>query len=440
MVVASWISFISIYLVSAEPSWKTLFQDLSDRYKTEETTPEESPKPQDEKSNQPTTSIRVPVDREKIALDYCVKNRRIPKHRSIDPEEIKALALIRALGGSKGFYERHKATLRVIPEIRIQVQDPRMDIDDPLSLEEFYHWVSEGRLSHLQPNEYEELRWNIDKWGVISDFIVTHRRWPQQNAKGSEARIGQYINVKGGNHTGAFQKVSQQAQSILLAAGYNPDAKKSHLKQTFLSHPEEVVSFISKHSHAVLFVGFGKHLQYKDPEEFQQKLDRYAENLNSRYGRGRWIAIYGGDQFDLERPDIAHAMMYLHQAHHVKILSISNDIIADKPIPEFVTAYHFTPTVKSDDKIIWGGLLNGELVGPSRIYLGTHSNTPVINSVVSIGGGQTALQELKHAQLLKIPITYIKATPRFGSESDPFGPVDTWIQSQCASSIKALSQ
>lgn len=66
----------------------------------------------------------------------------------------------------------------------------------------------------------------------------------------------------------------------------------------------------------------------------------------------------------------------------------------------------------------------------------------MLKSVVVIGGGPIALEEVRYAHELKIPIKYIAAQTMFPEANSQFGSVHTWaiesLSEPSANSCNAL--
>ncbi|EFJ40241.1 hypothetical protein VOLCADRAFT_100028 [Volvox carteri f. nagariensis] len=84
---------------------------------------------------------------------------------------------------------------------------------------------------------------------------------------------------------------------------------------------------------------------------------------------------------------------------------------------------------------LWGGIINGRPVGPSQFYLndemlGTSLRPRLLTSVLAVGGGPIAVQELDYAAKRNVPWTYIRCRGRNVTPGNEYGPVDDWVRQQ----------
>ncbi|GLC35640.1 hypothetical protein PLESTB_000000300 [Pleodorina starrii] len=87
---------------------------------------------------------------------------------------------------------------------------------------------------------------------------------------------------------------------------------------------------------------------------------------------------------------------------------------------------------------LWGGIIGGQPVGPSRFLLhdellgSDDGRRPRrLTSVIAAGGGPIALQELQYAAGRGVPWTYVRCRGRYPPPGIcEFGPVDEWVREQ----------
>ena len=209
-----------------------------------------------------------------------------------------------------------------------------------------------------------------------------------------------------------------------------------------LATHEELLEVSGQFSALVLFLGHGNKGQIADINSTFAKVDGVVERLHSRYGQDRWAAVFGGDPYDSDRPDIAHILKYLKEVHSVTIFAIQSDIVIDwGGVDGYIDYVRYIPTVKvpiangngeNKTTVHWGGFIDGAPAGPTGIYLGRdfiERPNPILKEVVVVGGGPIALDEVKFAYQNGVHIEYIRTPTRFPKVNGPFGSVDKWFQS-----------
>lgn len=165
-----------------------------------------------------------------------------------------------------------------------------------------------------------------------------------------------------------------------------------------LENYTNVLSLLDSYEGNYLFIGHGSKSQYANFDEVRPKLDSLVETFNSRHGKGRWLAIFGGDNVNPQKPDIAHVMQYLREHHEVPLLAIQSDVVIKKwgsAVDPHVDYAYYVETdyfrdAGGEEKIQWGGTKNGRLLGPTRVYLGddfTQGPRPRLQGLIAIGGG-----------------------------------------------------
>ncbi|MCB0349032.1 MAG: hypothetical protein KDD37_09350 [Bdellovibrionales bacterium] len=212
-----------------------------------------------------------------------------------------------------------------------------------------------------------------------------------------------------------------------------------------LSSNRQLSAIARKYKAVVLFLGHGSKSQFGDIASTLEEVDRKVRELNIDYGHGNWLATFGGDSFNPEKPDISHVMKHLNEAG-VPILAIQSDVVKGwGGVDKYINYVRYVPTTtvpelgsdgkeilvdgKIKTKIIWGGFVNGKAAGPTATYLGaqfTERANPLLKQVVLIGGGPIALEEVQYANRRGIPITYIAAVTKFPEVNGKYGAVDEW--------------
>ena len=199
----------------------------------------------------------------------------------------------------------------------------------------------------------------------------------------------------------------------------------------------DALKTVDSYEAAVLIVGFGSKGQYKDPEATQLKLDRVADNLDAEFGKGRWLAVFGGDPYKPESPDVAAMVKHLQDQRSVPLLAFQSDKVKEwGGVDAHLDYVHYVPTttVPSTEadgsvtsKIVWGGFMDGKPAGPTAAYLSEDfvgGKNPRLKRMVAIGGGDIAAQEAQYAQEKAIPVHYIRAQARFEVPGGKYGSVD----------------
>ncbi|MBU0745050.1 MAG: hypothetical protein KKE11_06790 [Gammaproteobacteria bacterium] len=216
-----------------------------------------------------------------------------------------------------------------------------------------------------------------------------------------------------------------------------------------LRSDSELMNTIRHYSAAILFVGNGAKSQYADINSTLSKVDAVVSNLNSLYGEGRWIAVFGGDAYVADKPDIAHIVRYLKEVQGVPVLAVQSDVVVGwGGVDKYIDYVRYIPTVRvpvldlhgkpvfeNDEvktNILWGGFIDGKPAGPTGTYLGDafiNEVNPVIKMVVAIGGGPITLEEIQYAYEHGVDIEYVRSEARYPEVNGLYGPVDSWVGS-----------
>lgn len=227
-----WIVSFSLVL-QAGNSWSEIFPDLAQRYNIAqqpniELDQEEGKSPTESHQTGNSKLGASGISSDAAALAHCLKIKRIPEFRAPDPLDAATASWIRRNGGVSGFYERFKTELRAVPQIRVQVQDARMHIHDPITVREVEEWKKSGALSDLGSEQIEELEFLANPFGRISRFVVESRRWPKQDAQGVEKLMAVYSGNFGG-HGKIYRRLTKTARAVLLELGFDQTKKRPRL-------------------------------------------------------------------------------------------------------------------------------------------------------------------------------------------------------------------
>jgi hypothetical protein len=55
----------------------------------------------------------------------------------------------------------------------------------------------------------------------------------------------------------------------------------------------------------VLLVGYGSKSQLANVDQALVSADLAVKHLNEQFGDGKWVALFGGDPYNTDKPDIA---------------------------------------------------------------------------------------------------------------------------------------
>ena len=193
----------------------------------------------------------------------------------------------------------------------------------------------------------------------------------------------------------------------------------------------EALKTIDSHKGSFLVLGFGSKRQYKDPEHVQRALDDLVANLDAQYGKSRWLALFGGDPYKPEAPDVAAMVKYLQDEHGVPVMAIQSDKVKEwGGVDRHLDYVHYVPTTYKDSQIVWGGFVDGKPAGPTAAYLGEDmigGKNPRLKGVIALGGGEIAGQEALYARGHGVPLHYIRAEARLEGAGGKYGAIDAMI-------------
>jgi len=216
--------------------------------------------------------------------------------------------------------------------------------------------------------------------------------------------------------------------------------------QVELTSTNDLMATARNYKAGILFLGHGSKAQFNDITATLKEIDRTVTELDKQYGKGQWFAVFGGDGFNADKPDIAHVMKHLKDAHQIPIMAIQSDVVAGwGGVDKYIDYVHYVPTHqipqidasgapimedgKQKTKIHWGGLVDGVPKGPTATYLGSEflsGTNPIVNGIVVAGGGPITLDEVRYGHELGVPIHYVRAEAKFPEVNGRYGSVDEW--------------
>merc|ERR1712227_600629 len=111
--------------------------------------------------------------------------------------------------------------------------------------------------------------------------------------------------------------------------------------------------FTNKMKAAYLFIGNGQKYQYQDMKEVERKLSIFLDTITNKHGNGSWLAVYGGDSYIPDKPDLGTVMAFVKNKYNVPILSIQG-------WPEIDNFVDYTWMYKAEkdenERILYGGV------------------------------------------------------------------------------------
>lgn len=216
-----------------------------------------------------------------------------------------------------------------------------------------------------------------------------------------------------------------------------------------LTTHQELLNTTRNFSATLLFVGHGSKSQFADVPALLAEVDKVVTQLNARYSRGNWLAVFGGDPYNPEKPDIGVVMKHLKDSD-VPVMAIQSDVVIEwGGVDKYIDFVHWVPTATVPEtgvdgkpvvvdgqvkvKIVWGGFVDGKPVGPTATYLGADfisGPNPILSGVIAFGGGPIALEELKYASARGVPIKYVRVQTRYPEVNGRYGSVDEWARNR----------
>jgi CMP/dCMP kinase len=260
---------------------------------------------------------------------------------------------------------------------------------------EMQRWVNE-KMAQLQPGEH-------------CDFIIA---------------------VSNGNprDVAALRKYLPRAE----VSAAKPEEKRAEAKTVELVE-QQLPEFLKKYEASYLFIGHGKNNQYKDPAAVERYVATIVKEMDRRWGKGNWLAIYGGDPADVNNPDLGYAMQMMKRNHGVPLLAVKSESDRKAPGAEVADFVYYYPTELSPNKKpIRGGIWFGKPKGGTQVYLSDFFLKNGLRGVYAMGGGQTALEEFQYAQVLARDNDLETHYEPFETRNRPgeFGALHQWFVKQ----------
>ena len=160
-----------------------------------------------------------------------------------------------------------------------------------------------------------------------------------------------------------------------------------------------------------LFIGNGANLQYASLEKVKTVLGPTMEHLDRKHGAGRWLAVYGGDTWVEDKPDLGACMHWVKQVYKPYMMAVQGWEEFDKFV-DFV--YKYEEDKDGQGRTLYGGLKEGELVGGSKVYLGEEFRR-VLTGIVNIDArGRVGTQEIAFAWQVGVDMLMVwPSEPRY---------------------------
>ena len=197
--------------------------------------------------------------------------------------------------------------------------------------------------------------------------------------------------------------------------------------------------FKARYTQVTLFLGYGIDVQYASPITALAAAAPYLDRIQARANGGRWLAVWGGDPPDASNPSLGYLMQLIKQRYNADLAAVISD-----GRPNALCDWCFfdpDPEVTPDGQTtVYGGVsASGDLQGGSRYYLGApFATTGILKSIVVMGGGSIALQELQYADSVNIttvnsvaatgiPWRYVPSAALFPVYNSTLGPVNDLV-------------
>jgi len=186
---------------------------------------------------------------------------------------------------------------------------------------------------------------------------------------------------------------------------------------TVVKNFSEISSIISnlKIAAVYLFIGNGKKLQYANMEQVKVSLRPVLTNLDNLHGPQKWMAVYGGDDYDPQNPDLGACMQFIKKEFKPTVISVQSWDSVD----DFVDyVYFYEEQFDETGRHVYGGASTScdnqvKLVGGSSIYL-SQDFLSVLSGVVNISAkGRIGTQEIEYAKSVGLNVLEVApADPR----------------------------
>ena len=189
------------------------------------------------------------------------------------------------------------------------------------------------------------------------------------------------------------------SRTILQAISKSSVRKMSDCKESkpILRNIEDVFDIMSKRdlTAAYLFIGNGAKLQYKNMDEVKERLSPVLDRLQANHGVSKWLAVYGGDTFVKEKPDLGAVMAFVKEKYNPPLVSVQGWPEYDNFV-DYVLMYD--PETTKEGRIVYGGVKDGKLFGGTKVYLCTKFQK-VLKGVVNLDAqGRIGKAEIEYAR------------------------------------------
>lgn len=217
-------------------------------------------------------------------------------------------------------------------------------------------------------------------------------------------------------------------------------------------HSSTVTAYISQFDAVFNFIGHGAQNQIKDITAIAAVLDKLIHANNTLYSN-KWLACYGGDPYNREKPDIAAVMKYLAD-QGVPVMCVqcadygrrmfdekgqlddccygflSAAAVYEADVGEPAMLPHPTNIGETKKNILFGGYKPGttELVGTTKYVFESRVFGDKLKGQVACGGGCIALQEVEAALSRGIACLYVPVEPKHVAGGAPYGLLHSWFE------------
>lgn len=125
---------------------------------------------------------------------------------------------------------------------------------------------------------------------------------------------------------------------------------------TFVFRTEyELLNYLHRFRALVCITGFGAKQQYGEPEQVfedvAKPLFEASDCLDLHFGKGRWVACFGGDPLDEEKPDVAYLVRRLQQKYNMPLIATQADHVERNwgGVDKHIDAVYYYPTEYTQD-------------------------------------------------------------------------------------------
>ena len=195
------------------------------------------------------------------------------------------------------------------------------------------------------------------------------------------------------------------SRTLLQTLNKQSIRKMSQRKEAkpILRDVEDVLEIMSKKelTAAYLFIGNGAKLQYKSMGEVKERLSHVLSKIQANHGPCKWLAVYGGDTFVEEKPDLGAVMAFVKEKYNPPLISVQGWPEYDDFV-DYVLMYD--EEKNKDGRIVYGGIKDGKLLGGTRIYLGPKFQK-ILKGVVNLDAqGRIGKAEIEYARDLNLDV------------------------------------